>query len=66
MKGIGEIRRELPTFRGAPYNGLTRAADELRAGAVVAGASGQAGHRIIGSVAGPLVQAGRWSVTVVP
>lgn len=43
-----------------------KAADELRADAVVVGASEQAGHRIIGSVAVRLVKAGRWPVTVVP
>ncbi|NUR68190.1 MAG: universal stress protein, partial [Streptomyces sp.] len=54
------------TFRGDPYGGLVKAADELKADAVVVGASEQAGHRIVGSVAVRLVKAGRWPVTVVP
>ncbi|CAM5274783.1 universal stress protein A [Streptomyces purpurascens] len=37
-----------------------------KADAVVVGASEQAGHRIVGSVAVRLVKAGRWPVTVVP
>lgn len=65
-KGIFEVRWEFHTFRGDPYNGLVKAADELKADAVVVGASEQAGHRIIGSVAIRLVKAGRWPVTVVP
>ncbi|MCS0606149.1 universal stress protein [Streptomyces sp. LP11] len=66
LKGIFEVRWEFHTFRGDPYNGLVKAADELTADAVVVGASEQAGHRIIGSVAVRLVKAGRWPVTVVP
>lgn len=66
VKGIFDIRWEFHTFRGDPYSGLVNAADELKADAVVVGASEQAGHRIIGSVAIRLVKAGRWPVTVVP
>ncbi|MFH9084888.1 universal stress protein [Streptomyces sp. NPDC017673] len=66
LKGTFEMRWEFHTFRGDPYNGLVKAADELKADAVVVGASEQAGHRIIGSVAVRLVKAGRWPVTVVP
>ncbi|MET7614467.1 universal stress protein [Streptomyces seoulensis] len=66
VKGIFEVRWEFHTFRGDPFNGLVQAADELKADAVVVGASEQAGHRIIGSVAVRLVKAGRWPVTVVP
>jgi nucleotide-binding universal stress UspA family protein len=51
---------------GDPYSGLVNIADRLKADAVVIGASKQAGHRIIGSVAVRLVKAGRWPVTVVP
>jgi nucleotide-binding universal stress UspA family protein len=51
---------------GDPWTELTRVADELRADAVVVGASESAGHRIIGSLAGRLVRAGRWPVSVVP
>jgi nucleotide-binding universal stress UspA family protein len=66
LKGIFEVRWEFHTFRGDPYNGLVTASDRLKADAVVVGASEQAGHRIIGSVAIRLVKAGRWPVTVVP
>ncbi|MFS8197717.1 universal stress protein [Streptomyces sp. CWNU-52B] len=66
VKGIFDVRWEFHTFRGDPYNGLVQAAEELTADAVVVGASEQAGHRIIGSVAIRLVKAGRWPVTVVP
>ncbi|MBT2388482.1 universal stress protein [Streptomyces sp. ISL-1] len=66
VKGIWDVRWEFHTVRGDPYNGLVTAADELKADAVVVGASESAGHRIIGSVAVRLVKAGRWPVTVVP
>jgi len=66
LKGIFDVRWEFHTFQGDPYNGLVKAADDLKADAVVVGASEQAGHRIVGSVAIRLVKAGRWPVTVVP
>ncbi|WP_030187003.1 universal stress protein [Streptomyces violaceorubidus] len=66
VKGIFDVRWEFHTFRGDPYSGLVRTADELKADAVVVGASEQAGHRFVGSVAVRLVKAGRWPVTVVP
>ncbi|MGW6903307.1 MULTISPECIES: universal stress protein [unclassified Streptomyces] len=66
VRGIFDIRWEFHTFPGDPYNGLVKAADDLKADAVVVGASEQAGHRIVGSVAVRLVKAGRWPVTVVP
>lgn len=51
---------------GDPYRGLVDFATRLKADAVVIGASQQAGHRIVGSVAVRLVKAGKWPVTVVP
>ncbi|MFI1422790.1 universal stress protein [Streptomyces sp. NPDC020731] len=66
IKGVFDLRWEFHTFRGDPYNGLVKAADDLKADAVVVGASEQAGHRFVGSVAVRLVKAGRWPVTVVP
>ncbi|MEV4435796.1 universal stress protein [Streptomyces sp. NPDC049585] len=66
LRGVHEVRWEFHTFRGDPYTGLVRLADELKADAVVVGASERAGHRIVGSVAVRLVKAGRWPVTVVP
>lgn len=66
VEGIFQLRWEFHTFPGDPFGGLAKAADELKADAVVVGASEQAGHRIVGSVAVRLVKAGRWPVTVVP
>ncbi|MDH6220723.1 universal stress protein [Streptomyces pseudovenezuelae] len=66
VKGIFDVRWEFHTFRGDPYGGLAKAADDLKADAVVVGASEQAGHRFVGSVAVRLVKTGRWPVTVVP
>jgi nucleotide-binding universal stress UspA family protein len=60
------VRYEFVTEVGDAYSVLARIADENRADAVVVGASTQAGHRLIGSVAVRLVRAGRWPVTVVP
>jgi len=54
------------TAVGDPYHELRRAADKVRADAVVVGASTKAGHRLVGSLAVRLVKAGRWPVTVVP
>ena len=51
---------------GDPYHELRRVADQVRADAVIVGASAKAGHRWIGSLAVRLVKAGRWPVTVVP
>jgi nucleotide-binding universal stress UspA family protein len=51
---------------GDPYHELRRVADEVRADAVIVGASAKAGHRWVGSLAVRLVKAGRWPVTVVP
>jgi nucleotide-binding universal stress UspA family protein len=60
------LRWEFHTAEGDAYRGLVELADRLKADAVVIGASEQAGHRILGSVAVRLVKAGRWPVTVVP
>lgn len=51
---------------GDPWTELNRAATEVKADAVVVGASEHAGHRIVGSLATRLVRAGKWPVTVVP
>ncbi|GAA2366393.1 universal stress protein A [Catellatospora methionotrophica] len=52
--------------RGDAYAELRAAADELKADMLVVGASAQAGHRFVGSVATRLVKQGRWPVVVVP
>ncbi|WP_067458429.1 universal stress protein [Actinomadura macra] len=62
----GSVEYELVAEPGDPYTVLARVADDTRADAVVVGASAQAGHRLIGSVAVRLVRSGRWPVTVVP
>jgi nucleotide-binding universal stress UspA family protein len=51
---------------GDAYREIKRIADEERVDAIVVGASAQAGHKLIGSLAVRLVRAGRWPVTVVP
>lgn len=57
---------EFHSVSGDPVAELTRMADTLLADAVVVGASEQAGHRLVGSIAVRLVRSGRWPVTVVP
>jgi nucleotide-binding universal stress UspA family protein len=52
--------------RGDPFTEIVRTADEVRADAIVVGASKHAGHRFVGSLAVRLVRAGKWPVTVVP
>ena|SRR5215475_3863514 len=52
--------------RGDPFSELARIAEEIRADAVVVGASAHVGHRFVGSLAVRLVKAARWPVTVVP
>ena len=52
--------------RGDPYTEICRVANEVRADAIVVGASAHAGHRFVGSLAVRLVRAGKWPVTVVP
>jgi len=52
--------------RGDPYAEIRRIAEEVRADAIVVGASARSGHRFVGSLAVRLVRAGKWPVTVVP
>jgi nucleotide-binding universal stress UspA family protein len=67
-EGTGQlnVRTTFVVAHGDPFSELKRIADEVRADAVVVGASTKAGHRLIGSLAVRLVRAGRWPVTVVP
>ena len=60
------VATDFVAVRGDPYNELVRVATELRADAVVVGASRRFGHRFVGSLAVRLVKSGRWPVTVVP
>ncbi|WP_395106126.1 universal stress protein [Actinomadura sp. SCN-SB] len=63
---IPGVRYEVVLEHGDAAAVLARIADEVKADAVVVGASAKAGHRFVGSVAIRLVRAGRWPVTVVP
>jgi nucleotide-binding universal stress UspA family protein len=51
---------------GNPALEIVRLAEELKVDAVVVGASTQAGHRLVGSLAVHLVKQAHWPVTVVP
>ena len=51
---------------GNPFHEITAVAHEHNADAVVVGASTQAGHRLVGSLATHLVRAAKWPVVVVP
>ncbi|MFI9047159.1 universal stress protein [Streptomyces sp. NPDC053427] len=66
LGNVFRVRWEFHTVEGDAFGGLVRVADELKADAVVVGASEHAGHRFIGSLAVRLVKAARWPVTVVP
>jgi nucleotide-binding universal stress UspA family protein len=60
------ISAEFVTVKGDPLHELVRVAEEVRADAVVVGASAHAGHRVVGSIAVRLVRSERWPVIVVP
>jgi len=60
------ISAEFVTVKGDPFSELVRVAEEVRADAVVVGASAHAGHRVVGSIAVRLVRSERWPVIVVP
>lgn len=60
------IAVEFRSVRGDPLAELTRIAEQMHADALVVGASEHLGHKIVGSLAGRLVRAGKWPVTVVP
>ncbi|MFD5723321.1 universal stress protein [Streptomyces sp. NPDC127036] len=66
LRALGGVRWDFHTFRGDPYYGLVTAARDLKADAVVVGASESIGHKLIGSMAVRLVKRGLWPVTVVP
>jgi nucleotide-binding universal stress UspA family protein len=61
-----ELDVELVERAGNPFTEIVKLAGEVQADAVIVGASMQAGHRFIGSLAIHLVRANRWPVTVVP
>jgi nucleotide-binding universal stress UspA family protein len=60
------IDATLEIREGNPFTELMRLAEERHPDAVVIGASMQAGHRFIGSLATHLVRSARWPVIVVP
>lgn len=64
VEGVLEI--EFLERTGNPFKEIVAVATERRADAVVVGASMQAGHRLVGSLAVHLVRAAQWPVTVVP
>jgi nucleotide-binding universal stress UspA family protein len=57
---------ELVVREGNPYAEILRLAEERRVDAIVVGASMQAGHKLVGSLATKLVRKASWPVTVVP
>lgn len=57
---------ELVVREGSPYTELLRLAEERRVDAIVVGASMQAGHKLVGSLASKLVRRAAWPITVVP
>jgi nucleotide-binding universal stress UspA family protein len=69
VERLAEERGVITEFlvaHGDPFTELRRVAQEVRADALIVGASERAGHRFVGSLAGRLVKAARWPVTVVP
>ncbi|MFC1420742.1 universal stress protein [Streptacidiphilus cavernicola] len=67
MTEVRSLRWEFHSVVGGDVvAALSQQADELKADAVVVGASHGLGHRFVGSAAVRLVRARRWPVTVVP
>ncbi|OLT15453.1 hypothetical protein BJF78_01865 [Pseudonocardia sp. CNS-139] len=60
------VPTELVVAAADPVLALATVAEEVRADAILVGASTQAAHRLFGSVGVRAVRAGRWPVTVVP
>lgn len=60
------IEMEFLQRDGNPYREIIAVANELRVDAIVVGASTQAGHKLVGSLAARLVRDASWPVTVVP
>jgi nucleotide-binding universal stress UspA family protein len=60
------VQAEFVEREGNPFTEIVKLAKELRADAVIVGASTQAGHRLVGSLAVHLVKSANWPVTVVP
>lgn len=60
------LQGELVVRAGNPYVELLRVAEERKVDGIVVGASTQAGHRLVGSLAAKLVRHAAWPITVVP
>ncbi|AEA26175.1 universal stress protein [Pseudonocardia benzenivorans] len=60
------VATELVVVTADPVQALLAVADDVRADAIVVGASEQAGHRLFGSIAVRTVRTGARPVTVVP
>ncbi len=61
-----QLDAELIECTGSPFQALNQIAAERRADAIIVGASKQAGHRFVGSLAVHLVRNASCPVTVVP
>jgi nucleotide-binding universal stress UspA family protein len=60
------VEMEFVVREGSAYAELVHLAEERKVDAIVVGASTQAGHRLVGSLAAKLVRHAAWPVTVVP
>jgi nucleotide-binding universal stress UspA family protein len=60
------VEAELIETTGSPFHALVALATKRRADAIIVGASRQAGHRFVGSLAVQLVKNATCPVTVVP
>ncbi|HVN11816.1 MAG TPA: universal stress protein [Kineosporiaceae bacterium] len=60
------VRARLVVGTGDPLTVLSDVAEQVRADAVIVGASTSVAHRIAGSLAVRLVRSRRWPVTIVP
>jgi nucleotide-binding universal stress UspA family protein len=63
---LPDIEWDIVSRTGSAYVELRRVATDVRADAVVVGASSRLGHRVAGSIAARLVKTKRWPVIVVP
>lgn len=63
---LPDVEWDIVSRVGSAYAELRRVATEVRADAVIVGASSRFGHRVAGSIAARLVKTKRWPVIVVP
>lgn len=60
------LESEFVAREGSVYGELVKLAEQRKVEAIVVGASMQAGHRLVGSLAAKLIRHAKWPVTVVP